>query len=176
MAVRFIQSNELLSLADHLAGRDAGRGKPRTAYLRRSISTAYYAIFHLLTQHAVQRLLGDDGWTQKHAAVARWVAHTDLATLADATNGRGSRALVEAMSPVEPRLANLSQDFIDLQAARHRADYDDYFDASKASTLAYVDAAKRAVGIAGDLYRIQEPSYLRFLGLALGGVKVAKNR
>lgn len=97
MAVRYIHSAELLDLADHLAGRNQGPGKPRTIYLRRSISTAYYAVFHMLTQHTAVRLLGP-GWTTKHATVARWVTHTDLAVLAEAANGRKNQELVAALA------------------------------------------------------------------------------
>lgn len=176
MAVRFIEPAELLDLADHLAGRGAGPGKPRTVYLRRSISTAYYAIFHRLTQHTAQRLLGDSAWTVEHAAVARWVAHTDLAALADAANGRGNRALVGVIAPVDQKLANLAQNFIDLQDARHSADYDDFFPVSKAVTLSYVDAARQATDAAHELYVARDKSYMRFLGLSIGGVKVAKAR
>jgi hypothetical protein len=84
--------------------------------------------------------------------------------------------LVNALSPVDPRLANLSQDFIDLQDARHGADYDDFFVVSKAVTLSYIDAARRAVDLADALYADQQASYTCFLGLSLGGVKVAKSR
>lgn len=176
MAVRFIQSAELLRLADELAGRGLGPGKPQTIRLRRSISTAYYAVFHRMTQHTATRLLGDGPWTAKHGAVARWITHADLATLADAANGRGNRALIDALAPVDPRLADFTQDFIDLQAARHGADYDDFFTVSKAATLSYADAAHGAVASADVLYASSEPSYMRFLGLAVGGVKVAKVR
>ena len=126
MAVRYLQSADLLDLADDLAGRGRGPGKPRTIYLRRSISTAYYAVFHMITQHTAIRLLGP-GWTVKHAAVARWVTHTDLAV-------------------------------------------------SKAATLTYVDAARNAVDSAKALHANSEASYLRFLGLSVGGVKIAKSR
>lgn len=176
MAVRFIQANELLVLADELAGRGAGPGKPRTIALRRAISTAYYAVFHVLGQHTALRLLGDSGWTQTHASVARWITHTDLAALADAANKRGNAALQRALGTVDPKLADLAQDFIDLQSARHGADYDDYFEVSKASTLSYVDAAHSAVKSADLLFTSSDQSYERFLGLAVGGVKVAKTR
>lgn len=175
MAVRYIQSAELLDLADHLAGRNQGPGKPRTIYLRRSISTAYYAVFHMLTQHTAIRLLGP-GWTTKHATVARWVTHTDLAALAEAANGRRNQALVAALDPVDGRLADIAQNFLDLQDARHGADYDDFFPVSKATTLSYIDAARSAVESAKTLHADSEASYLRFLGLAVGGVKIAKVR
>jgi hypothetical protein len=175
MAVRYIQSAELLVLADDLAGRGRGPGKPRTIYLRRSISTAYYAIFHMITQHTAMRLLGP-GWTTKHASVARWATHTDLAALADAANGRGNQALVRALDRVDPRLADIAQNFVDLQAARHGADYNDFFPVSKAATLSYVDAARSAVTSAKALHASSEASYMRFPGLAVGGVKIAKTR
>lgn len=81
-----------------------------------------------------------------------------------------------ALDPVDPQLADIAQNFIDLQAARHGADYDDFFPVSKAATLSYVDAARSAVDSAKALHASSEVSYLRFLGLAVGGVKIAKTR
>lgn len=176
MAVRFIETHELLHLADHLAGRESGPGAPRTIYLRRSISTAYYALFHKLGQHASLRLVGDGPWTPKHAALTRWITHTELAVLSNAANGLGNKALVAMLDPVDARLANISQNFIDLQDARHGADYDDLFAVSKSFALSYVDAARSAAEAADELYESREPSYMRFLGLSFGGVKVAKSR
>ncbi len=176
MAIRAIESSDLLSLADKLAGREAGPGKPRTIELRRAISTAYYALFHKLIQHAAMRLIGGTDWTEVHAATARWIAHTDLAALSDAVNGRGNQALRFVLTGADPRLADVAQDFIDLQTARHGADYDDYFEVSKASALALVDTAHASVTTATELFLANESSYDRFLGLAIGGVKIAKNR
>lgn len=176
MAVRFIESEDLLDLADRLGGRGDGPGKPRTINLRRSISTAYYAVFHKLTQHTAWRLLGETGWTTQHSAVARWITHTDLAALADAANSRGNKALIGTLAPVDARLADVAQNFVDLQVVRHRADYDDFFDVSKAAALSYADAARSAVTDADALWGSKDASYLRFLGLAVGGVKVAKSR
>lgn len=114
MAVRPIQSMELLDLADHLAGRGRGPGKPRTIYLRRAISTGYYAFFSMLRQHAATR--------------------------------------------------------------PHGADHDDLFEATKPLTLFYVDAVRSAVTSVDVLNSECEASYARFLGLAVGGVKIAKAR
>jgi hypothetical protein len=63
-----------------------------------------------------------------------------------------------------------------LQDARHGADYDDFFAVSKAATLSLVDAARSSVDSAKALEASAEASYLRFLGLAVGGVKIAKVR
>ncbi|MDV8001973.1 hypothetical protein [Rhodococcus sp. IEGM 1408] len=132
-------------------------------------------MFHKLGQHAATRLIGD-GWSPQHSAVARWISHTELAQLADASNGIGNRALQAALSPVDPRLADISQIFVDLQVARHDADYNDLFDVTREEALLAVDSAKRALALANELFVHSESSYLRFLGLSFGGVKVAKNR
>ena len=42
---------DLLEQAKHLASRE--RTKPKQASLRRAVSTAYYALFHLLISEAV---------------------------------------------------------------------------------------------------------------------------
>ncbi len=49
-------SQDLLDLADHLSRRE--RRKPRQASLRRAVSTAYYALFHLLIEDAIKRWSG----------------------------------------------------------------------------------------------------------------------
>ena len=176
MTARFIQSEELLDLADFLAGRGAGQGRPRTIYLRRAISSAYYAMFHKLCQHIAEDLIGETSWSPKHAAAARWIAHTDLTALAEAANGRGNLALRNILDPVDARVAGLFKDFLDLQGARHSADYDDFFDVTKSMTLSYIDSARSAVNSADQLYDSGEPSYGRFLGLGIGAVKIAKTR
>ncbi len=40
--------DDLLEQANHLARRE--RGRPRQASLRRAVSSAYYALFHLLIE------------------------------------------------------------------------------------------------------------------------------
>ena len=49
-------ADDLLTLASHLTTPAAT--DPEQAWLRRSISTAYYALFHLLVQEAAQRWTG----------------------------------------------------------------------------------------------------------------------
>ena len=44
-------AEDLLEQANHLARRE--KGKPKQASLRRAVSTAYYAAFHLLVAEAV---------------------------------------------------------------------------------------------------------------------------
>ncbi|WP_143087197.1 hypothetical protein [Geodermatophilus ruber] len=179
MAVRPIQPLELIELADELAGRNSGAGKPKTIRLRRSISSAYYAVFHELSFRATSRLLGSTGWGSTEAAVTRWITHTDLADLTTAVatgTGRGAKALKLALGVVHPDVTRIAQAFVDLQDARHRADYDDTFDVSKAVALSFVDLAGDAVRRSGALIDADDATYSRFLALAMGGVKVARTR
>lgn len=48
--------DDLLQLARRTFELDAGPGRPRQATLRRTISTAYYALFHLLVSEATSRM------------------------------------------------------------------------------------------------------------------------
>lgn len=106
------------------------------------------------------------------------MTHTDLAELSKAASGGngGKQALKVALGTVDPKLAAIGDAFVGLQDQRHGADYDDDYVIDRASALAYVDDARQAITNADMLWREAEPSYQRFLGLAVGAVKVAKQR
>ncbi|MCF6745501.1 hypothetical protein E9529_14720 [Blastococcus sp. KM273128] len=172
---RPLSAAELLDLADELAGRGTA-GQPTPIRLRRSISSAYYAIFHELSFRATQRLLGSADWGAAEAAVVRWVTHTDLASLAVAATGGGNQALRVALGSLDERVVRIARAFLDVQVARERADYDDTFDVSTAVALSIADLARDTVNRSVELSDAGDPTYGRFLALAMGGVKVAKNR
>ena len=71
--------HDLLEQAQHLAGRE--RGKPRQASLRRAVSTAYYALFHLLLVEAAQQAVPGAIRTLRPLA-ARAINHGDLKKVA----------------------------------------------------------------------------------------------
>ena len=62
-------SSDLIATARQLA--HVHQRRPRQADLRRSISTAYYALFHGLAEVTAGRLVGSTGVTQKSAAWSR---------------------------------------------------------------------------------------------------------
>jgi hypothetical protein len=64
---------DLLNQGDHLARLDPRR--PRQANLRRAISSAYYALFHLLTSAASALYASDPGMA---ARINRTLNHGDL--------------------------------------------------------------------------------------------------
>jgi hypothetical protein len=65
--------SDLLSQARHLLVREPRR--PRQASLRRAISTAYYALFHLLTSQASRMLVSSD---PLQLLVSRTFTHTEM--------------------------------------------------------------------------------------------------
>jgi hypothetical protein len=110
----------LLEQAERLATE--GTGRPRQADLRRAASTAYYALFHLLTQ-AGGRLV-----TRLPAAqpvIARQFGHKEMK---DASRpfaaGRLPEAMQDAIDALPSEITQVAATLIQLQELRHRADYD----------------------------------------------------
>lgn len=175
MAVRWIQPGSLLDLADDLAGRGAGRGAPSLIRLRRSISSSCYAAFHEVSFRAVASYLDSTVWGARQAEIARWIEHGDLRKLAEQAL-KPNTPIARALGPLNADVQRIAQDFIDLQDARHRADYDDTYDITKALAIGQADTARNLVGLSGRLSAAGDPDWTRFLRLALGSVKVAKRR
>lgn len=73
-------------------------------------------------------------------------------------------------------VVRIAKAFLDVQDARERADYDDTFDVSTAMARSFVDLARDTVSRSVALSEAGDPTYGRFLALAMGGVKVAKTR
>ena len=177
MTARPIRPDGWLTCAEQLAGVQLGRGRPRTADLRRAISTAYYAVFHELSQQCTGELTRDGvGGDVVAASAARWIAHTDLRQLATAVTGTGNNALREVFDSASPRLRFLADAYVELQDARELADYDSTYDVSKPVAVKHVQTARQAVVTARYLSATRDPSYVLFLRLMVGSVKVARKR
>jgi len=114
--------DELLALARELVDRNPGA--PIAGDLRRGVSSAYYAVFHVLIHEAtncliaVASLRGRVGRAFDHGVMKR-VCQTYADLLPDA----GGR-LVLAGQIIPAGIKNIATDFIALQEARHQADYD----------------------------------------------------
>lgn len=118
--------DDLLDQAFHLARLD--RNRPRQANLRRSVSTAYYALFHLLVSEAVSY------WRlERHRAMlARSFEHGRMKRVCNncPQQNTGLRSVAEA--------------FVELQQARHSADYDSSVVWVKSDVLDQVEMARAA--------------------------------
>ena len=107
--------------------------------LRRSVSTAYYALFHLLIRDAVKNWKHAD----HHSRLSRTFDHkrmkdASIALLKEIGNALNRKTIDPGLDPeqaVRFELSIVSQAFVDLQQARHLADYDvgEAFDALDAA-------------------------------------------
>lgn len=160
-----IQPKKLLDAADALVEHHIGQGRPRQSYLRRAVSTAYYAVFHQFTLETSRHLLPQGSVTDR-LALRRSVDHGAIRKVCDwIANPNGSP------EHVRPMVTSLAQDnsvvtvalsFLDLLEARHRADYDHLNGFSKPAALQHLATAKATVR---DLERLSAPNKDRLLAL-----------
>ena len=107
-------ADELLEQAYHLAQKDPDA--PKEASLRRAVSTGYYALFHLLIGEAVAN------WNRERdrAKLGRAFDHGRMKAVSSEIVRRKSAA----PDPALDKLKEIAQVFVDMQDARHSADYD----------------------------------------------------
>lgn len=143
-------ASSLLQVAEDLAALDV-RGKPRQASLRRALSTAYYSLFHLLIDSAVQ--YGFQNEAQRRSigpAVARQFGHTEIESIltklaaSQPGNRTGLIAAVIGQDRIEPDLAAFCIVFKELQDEREKADYDRVARFRRAEVVALVTKARAA--------------------------------
>jgi hypothetical protein len=114
--------HDLLEQAERLARLEPKH--PKQASLRRAISTAYYALFHLLIHEATHALITDPG-LQK--LVPRAFGHGEMKQACE--QFREDKRLPDQLRVISPRplpddLKAVADAFVQLQEARHAADYD----------------------------------------------------
>jgi hypothetical protein len=127
---------DLLRIAEDLAGQ-GGAGRPNQAYLRRSLSTTYYALFHALAKLCADELIGvtkarTEPWVRVYRALDHGSAKDAL-----------KQKLVQSLDPAAKTYADV---FIELQEKRHTADYDPRrFPFGRNVTRGYVQQARTAI-------------------------------
>lgn len=111
---------DLLDQARHLVNREPRR--PKQASLRRAISAAYYALYHLLVAEATRVLVRK---AEVRNRFARAFEHRNLksASRAFAYPQPNQLPNLTGGAPVPPDLQVVANAVIDLQEARHEADY-----------------------------------------------------
>lgn len=125
--------------------RTAGPGRPQQINLRRSISAAYYAVFHLLINCAVESSVPavPNGL---RARAARALQHGELKNMCRDFSGANPPKVLATVLPVtlSGDLRTIAKNFTDLQEARHAADYDTSLKLSQTDALAAVQQAEQA--------------------------------
>lgn len=115
---------DLLEQAGHLARKEPKR--PKQASLRRAVSTAYYALFHLLIDEATVLLLTKTKNKALRHSLGRAFRHTTMRKVsAEFAKGRIPPKLQSGNASLQPQpeLQFVAETFCALQEARHDADY-----------------------------------------------------
>lgn len=119
----------LLQVAEQLVRLDVS-GRPRQTALRRAVSTAYYALFHLLVQTAVAAMFRNQYHRQLWGPVAaRDFGHSSVLRVAqNACRPLGQRSAAVAAvlggQQISPELEQVCRTFETSQQQRELADYD----------------------------------------------------
>ena len=116
-------ARDLMEQAEHLVAREPRR--PRQASLRRAVSASYYALFHLLNGSAAATIAPNVTDEVNHR-IQRWFDHSEMKKIC------GRFLAVQLSNPLlsligsnaSPELQIVARTFIELQDARHNADYD----------------------------------------------------
>ena len=153
---------DLLTLARELVDRNPAA--PVEADLRRGVSTAYYALFHLLVFEATTRLVTVAALRPR---VARAFDHKPMKSVcqeyATLTPNRAGQLVTAAGQVVHQGIRDIASEFIALQEARHQADYqiDAIITRAQADTevmraeLAFLDWAAVQTDPAADTFLIE---------------------
>ena len=124
-------AEELLALAGYLA--TSSSPALEQAAFRRSVSTAYYALFHLLINAAAQRWGGS---AEARRGLERAFRHNSMKEISGLVSKGAWTGWSTPPLTVPTELKELAEVFTKLQEARHMADYDN----TKIWTSTEVDA------------------------------------
>lgn len=140
---------DLLVQARNLATSDTK--KPKQANLRRAVSSAYYALFHFISEESAKIVVGSGPQARMRRDLARRaVAHTRLKEVCQEFLKPTPRNLLKPYWPATgtPGNADIStvcDNFMALQVLRHTADYDFTVKISRFEALDACDKAKEAI-------------------------------
>lgn len=138
--------SDLLAQARHLARRESKR--PLQASLRRSVSASYYAVFHMLIHEATRRTMSGNDRIALRRCLARGFSHRNMHRVAlQFAGGSVSPKLRPGLNglPLQPELVAVAGTFVDLQQARHEADYDLALRFTRREVLILANRADRAM-------------------------------
>jgi uncharacterized protein (UPF0332 family) len=135
--------DRLLEIADLLINED-GRS---SAFRRRAVSTAYYAVFHALAKICADELMPTTRSSEEYSRVYRALEHGTL---------KSAFLVKDSPLKVRPNLRTIGDTIVRLQSERHRADYlppvSDVFTRRKAEEL--IEQARTVVD---EITSLDEP-------------------
>jgi hypothetical protein len=123
-------------------------GPPDQGKLRRAVSTAYYALFHKIIERSADQIVGVTAAVPLRSLISRAFGHGTMKELAERLGRNQAPKNLQALIQTVPRdLADVANAFVELQAERHRADYDLARPFRKAEVVQLLQLAEHAIGI-----------------------------
>lgn len=138
--------DDLLEQADHLSTRE--RRRSRQASLRRAVSSAYYALFDLLVAEGARRLSPAQPSLLRQQ-IRRAFTHADMHRVCRqfAAGSPSQGAAQTIRGPLEAELKRVAEIFVELQVARHEADYDLAVSFNRVDALQKVELAREGFAV-----------------------------
>lgn len=112
--------------------------RPKQADLRRSLSSAYYALFHSLARSCADMLVGGQGSDRSRAAWAQVYRALEHGEAKKRCKSEGIRAF-----PKE--IVNFANLFVEMQEKRHLADYDPQYRTTRSEVVEQIEAVKAVI-------------------------------
>lgn len=153
-----IEPAKLLETADRMVPTNPGRGRPAYTDHRRAASTAYYAVFHAITDRVAKAAFteADTSFLRK---VQRWIKHGDIRMVAvwvsqleGTARGRPPQHIeallrpTEGVTHIDADTLTVAEGFLELNEIREQADYDHDAVFTRPETLSHLALAKAVVG------------------------------
>ncbi len=173
-------ARDLLEQSFHLAAREPKR--PKQASLKRAVSSAYYALFHLLIHDAASGAV-PRSLARLRDLVERTLGHADMKNVCKGfVNGNnaylkstasGSRKPFQTGDiprstqdllkfPFDKDLIFVLKAFVELQEARHQADYDRSSVWSRRDVLTKIELARDAFDAWGRIKTTPNATVFKF--------------
>jgi hypothetical protein len=134
--------SDLIEQAQHLAKREPNR--PRQASLRRAVSTAYYALFHMLINEVALKFVPNSPvWLRDQAQ--RAFTHGEMRNACEQFSKSPKTYSHLLVPPLEAELQSIAAAFVELQQRRHAADYDLSQTFDRSTVLRAIELAKGAM-------------------------------
>ena len=138
--------SDLLKQAYFLARKE--RKKPIQASLRRSVSASYYALFHFLVDEATRLMLTSNVRAPLRDSLARAFYHSAMKQTAAAfvRHRRIPPKLAYGIGhpQVQQPLIDVASAFVEIQEARHNADYNRFIRFTRREVIDIADMAGQA--------------------------------
>ncbi len=154
-------ANDYLEQARHLAQRE--RTRPKQASLRRAISVAYYALFHLLSDEASKVLvhgLRDSGDLQ--ARTARTLDHGAMSRACRAFSANALPPALRFLLPLDADSRLVAERFAEAQEKRHLADYNLQVSFNRTDTLNFIEQVEEAFDAYSRIQTSDAATYFLF--------------